>query len=117
MNREEEDYKHYMWIVVITFVILISSWTFLFSYLEWWTYIQWFYFAVTTMTTVGYGDLIPTNDITRLSVSLFILISVTLYISTAAIIWNKYLEHTAKKRENIFGRYGDLLEKYSKRNK
>ena len=104
-------------IVMATLLMLLVVGTFLFHYLENWTYIQSFYFSVTTITTVGYWDIVPSKDTTRLAVSIYIMIAVTLYISTATVLWNKYLENTAKRKETLFWKYGDLLEKYTRRNK
>lgn len=66
--------------------------TALFHWLEDYTLIQSFYFSVTTMTTVGYGDVVPTNDTTRLVVSIYILIAVSLYVSLITHFGAHYLE-------------------------
>lgn len=112
MTVENRSYQLHISIVVSTFVMILIIGTFMFRYLEDWTYIQSFYFSVTTVTTVGYWDLLPTNDKTRLWLSIYILFSVTLYISTAAVLWNWYLEKFSRKRETILEKYSEVLEKY-----
>lgn len=62
---------------------LLGSGSAIFHALENWTWIESFYFTVATVTTVGYGDIAPTSDETRLAASLYILFSV---IIGAAII-------------------------------
>lgn len=91
-------------IIFTTLLILLAGGTALFHYLEpTFTLIQSFYFTVTTMTTVGYGDLTPSNDITRLAVSLYILVAVTLYVSLITHFGSHYLEfrhsHALRKEE------------------
>ena len=39
-----------------------------------WSLIQSLYFSVVTLTTVGYGDLTPTSDYTRIFTVIYILI-------------------------------------------
>ena len=85
-------------IIVSTFFVLVFGGTILFRWLEDFTWIQAFYFSVTTMTTVGYGDLVPTNDLTRLVVACYILVAVTMYVSLATYIGVYYLERQEKKR-------------------
>jgi len=43
---------------------------------EGWSYLDSFYFSVTTLTTVGYGDLVPITDIGKLFTSFYILTGV-----------------------------------------
>lgn len=80
-------------IIFLTLLLLVAGGMVLFHYLEpTFTWIQAFYFTVTTMTTVGYGDLVPSNDVTRLAVSFYILLSVTLYVSLITHFGAHYLE-------------------------
>lgn len=46
-------------------------------------YNQWFYFSIVTLTTVGFGDITPINDIMRLLASVEAFIG---YISPSIII-------------------------------
>lgn len=87
-------------IIFTTLVLLIIGGTVMFHYLEpTFTWIQAFYFTVTTMTTVGYGDLTPSNDFTRLAVSFYILLAVTLYVSLITHFGSHYLEYQSKRAE------------------
>jgi len=76
---------------VLAIIFLIVAGTAVFHYLEDWTVIQSFYFSVTTLTTVGYGDLVPSNDTTRLVTSLFILIGVGIVLAALTSIGTRYL--------------------------
>lgn len=80
----------------------IALGTVLFHALEDWTWIQAFYFSVVSMTTVGYGDLTPSNDITRLFVALYVLVSVTVMLTVLGSIGSAIVEHS---REKHFKRF------------
>jgi len=86
---------------------LIVLGTIMYRFLEDWTWIQSFYFSVTTLSTVGYGDLHPTTDLSRLFTSFYILAGVTIAFASLGIIGMNYLN---KREEKI-------LEKRKKREK
>jgi len=65
---------------------LVLAGTIAFRFLEGWTWIQSFYFSVVTLSTVGYGDLHPTSDATRLVTALFILAGVGIVLASLTVI-------------------------------
>ena len=75
-----------------TLMGLIIGGTVVYHSLENWTWIQCFYFSVTTLTTVGYGDIYPTNDASRLFTSFYVLMGVGLALLSLSIIGNDYLD-------------------------
>lgn len=77
-------------ISALVFFILLG--TFLFRHLESWTLIQSFYFTVATLATVGYGDLHPTTDSSRLITAFFILGGVSVALTALGIIGKAYLD-------------------------
>ncbi len=82
---------------VSALAIWIASGTLIFHRLEDWTWIQAFYFSVATMTTVGYGDLVPTRDITRLCVAIYILSGVSVVVASLGVIGSNAV-HKRQKR-------------------
>jgi hypothetical protein len=88
-------------IVIFTFLLILFIWTLSFHYLEKWSYIDSFYFSVATMTTVWYWDLVPTSDFSKIFLSIYSLISITLYISIAVVFWEWYIEKLLLKHQNI----------------
>lgn len=69
-----------------------------YHFLEKWTWIDALYFTVATLTTVGYGDLHPTSEMSRLFTVFFILIGVSISVAAITIIGSRYL---SKREENI----------------
>ena len=88
-------------------LIVFGTWAF--RLLEEWTWIQSFYFTVSTLTTVGYGDdIVPTSDETRLFAAIFILAGVGVMLAALTTIGNKYLSVQEKElTERISQRISD----------
>lgn len=67
-----------------------------------------------TLTTVGYGDLHPTTEVSRLFTALFVLLGVAIVLVSLGIIWKNYIERRerrileaiqrAERREDVFPR-------------
>ncbi len=77
-------------------IVMIGIGTVLFRSLEDWTWVQSFYFTVVTLTTVGYGDLAPSSDVSRLATALFILVGVAIVVSALSIVGN--MVHSKSRR-------------------
>lgn len=79
---------------LLFFLILGTT---VFHRLEGWNWTKSFYFTVTTLATVGYGDLHPTTDASRLFTSLFILIGVGVTVTALGVIGAAYLEQRTER--------------------
>lgn len=66
-------------VIVAATLLLILIGGISYHYLEGWSYIDSFYFSVSTLTTVGYGDITPTKEITRLFTIFYVLIGVSIF--------------------------------------
>jgi len=62
--------------------------------MEHWSWISSFYFSVCTLTTVGYGDLVPTSDLSRLFTALYVLVGVSIAFTAFGIIGSSYLRRS-----------------------
>jgi voltage-gated potassium channel Kch len=56
---------------VIVVILLLGFGTYYFHRAEGWSYVDSFYFSTMTLTTVGYGDLAPTHDVTKIVTSVY----------------------------------------------
>lgn len=76
--------------VIVSALLLITTMigigTVVFHTLEEWSWIEAFYFTVVTLSTVGYGDLHPTHDLSRLAAAIYILIGVGIFATTIGYI-------------------------------
>ncbi len=73
--------------VLLFVVTFLFGGTLLFSYLEGWTLIDSFYFTVATMMTTGTGQhLTPSNDVSKIAASLFMLLTIPLILITIGMV-------------------------------
>lgn len=99
---------------------LIIGGTVAYHYMENWTWAQSFYFVVSTLTTVGYGDLAPTTDASRVFTAVFMLAGVAIAIASLGIIGTSYLksrEDAMDKREEKIKSQEKLLLSLKKQKK
>lgn len=76
--------------VALTGLVVVG--TVVMRWLEGWSWITAFYFSVTTLTTVGYGDHYPTHDASRLFVAFYVIAGVTTALSAMTVVGRNYLE-------------------------
>lgn len=85
--------------MVLLFILVASI---VFHGLEDWSWVDSFYFAVITLTTVGYGDPVPTHDASKIVAAIYSLVSVPLLLLTISIIgeamFDRYRALQGKKR-------------------
>lgn len=89
---------------LITLAILIGFGTWAFERLEDWSFAEAFYFSVATLTTVGYGDIHPTTDGSRIFTAIYILVGVGVVIAALTSIGSKYLATQEKELSNKIAR-------------
>ena len=85
---------------IIVAISALLTWmtagTFIFHHLEKWSWIESLYFSVATITTVGYGDLHPTTDLSRIFVSFYILSGVSIALVSLTLIGSSFLAQREK---------------------
>ena len=70
---------HKKFIFAITiFLVLLLVGVFAYSYIEGWRYIDSAYFTVITVTTIGYGDLVPQTDVGKIFTMFFSFIGIAM---------------------------------------
>lgn len=78
-------YQHVYKILSAAAFFLIALGTTVYHYLEDWSWVDSLYFSVVAVTTVGFGDLSPSTDASKLFTVLYILVGITLittYLNT-----------------------------------
>lgn len=80
-------------VAISTLFTWIAIGTIVFHKLEGWSRIQSFYFSVVTITTVGYGDLSPSSDISRLFAAIYILVGVSIGIVTLSLVGSAIIKY------------------------
>ena len=73
--------------------------TVLFVFLEDWTPVQALYFTVATMTTVGYGDLVPTTDASRFVATVYMVTIVPIMLVAMGVVADAVYSHRVQKKK------------------
>lgn len=84
-------------LALLSLSVMIILGTVAYHEIEGWSWVTSFYFTVATLTTVGYGDIYPTTELSRLFTACFALAGVTIALASIGIIGSTYL----KKREEM----------------
>jgi voltage-gated potassium channel len=73
-------------------IVLILIGTFFYHHFEGWRYLDSFYFSATTLTTVGFGDLHPTSDISKIFTVFYVLFGVGIILYAVTLFGSHYVE-------------------------
>ena len=66
--------------------ILLVSGSMFYMHAEGWSFIDSLYFCAMTMTSVGYGDLIPTTNISKVFTIIYTFSSIGVFVAMAATL-------------------------------
>lgn len=83
------------------FILLLFVGMIFYSYSEKWGYIDSLYFSVITLATVGYGDLHPTNPMSKIFTIFYVLIGVGLALYVATSLSRSIVEGKEKQIKKI----------------
>ncbi len=86
-------------IFISTIAWWLALWTFMYHFLEKWSLITSFYFSAITLTTVWYGDLHPTTEISRLFTAFYVLDWTTIVVAALGVVGTYFLEKKIKKKQ------------------
>jgi hypothetical protein len=93
--RTDEEFR----ILLYMLLILLGSATLFYASIEHWSIVDSFYFSVMTMATIGYGDLAPTTDMSKLFTVIFAVLSIGVFAAVVSKIVAIMLERK-KQRHN-----------------
>lgn len=92
--------RYHILAAIFTILFFIGLGTVSFHTLEGWSFAESFYFSVATLTTVGYGDLHPTYDLSRIFAALYLLFGVGATLAAITVIATDRINATAARMRN-----------------
>ncbi len=95
--KNDKDFRFLLFFIVL---LLFSS-TIFYSTVEHWTIIDALYFSVMTMATVGYGDFVPSTDLSKIFTIVYAFLSIGSFVSFTAKTVKIIMEHHNNKKEKI----------------
>ena len=81
--------------------ILLLTGTIFYWGAEDWSPIEALYFSVVTLTTVGYGDLTPTSDFSRIFTIIYIFIGLGVLVAFLSSVAQQYMAQKAEAHERL----------------
>ena len=96
--------REFLALFLIVIMILFGGMAF-YHTVEGWRWLDAFYFSVTTLTTVGYGDLAPTTDASKIFTIIFIFVGVGIILALINVI-ARHAQHQNPLREIIDETFG-----------
>lgn len=101
MSNTKNLDEHHISVAFLAIVVLLVFGTFIFHYMEDWSWAESFYFSVVTLTTIGYGDLHPTHDFSRIVTSLYILMGVGVTLTSITVIATDRINKAASRMRGL----------------
>ena len=83
-------------IVITTIVGMMILGTLAYHALEKWNYVDSFYFTGVTLTTIGYGDLHPTTDLSKIFTVFFSFGGVGILAASLSVVAGAYFDRREK---------------------
>ncbi len=93
-------------------IIVLLSGTIFYSQIEKWRLLDSFYFSVTTLTTVGYGDLAPKTDIGKIFTIIYLFVGIGTILGFINLV-----AHHANNQNPMKQFFGNNSEKEEKNDK
>lgn len=85
--------RHRLLILAVSMLVaLVVIGTIFFMSAENWTFVDSLYFTAMTVTTIGYGDLVPSHDISKIVATIYAVLSIPIALFAFGIIAENYFE-------------------------
>ena len=93
MNGDEHKkfHRRIIYVILLMLIFLFGGATF-YNYVEGWRYLDALYFSAITMTTVGYGDLVPQTDFGKIFTIVYVFTSVGTVLYGLSLLASHFVE-------------------------
>ncbi|MEI7718301.1 MAG: potassium channel family protein [archaeon] len=84
-NAKQKSQLSLSILFILTLIILLIG-TIAYSYLEGWNLLDSLFFSVTTLTAIGYGDMNPTNSLSKIFTIIYIFLGMGIVLALIKVI-------------------------------
>ena len=95
--------------IIVLLVLVLAVGTMVFNHLEQWSPVDSFYFTSTTLLTIGYGDLVPTHDVSKIATVFFALCGVAVFFYGLGVIASHYIQKGQQFEEYETAKIKDIV--------
>ncbi len=99
--------------VLTVLVLLLAAGTIIYHCLEQWSFVDSFYFTTTTLTTIGYGDLHPRTDLSKIVTVFFALSGVAVFLYALSVMAGVSIQKGQRFEEEELHKIGRMLHRFS----
>jgi voltage-gated potassium channel len=86
-------------VLILSSLVIVAIGTVFYSIVEDWSVIDALYFTVVTLTTIGYGDLHPTTDVSKIFTIFFILAGVSFILGFLNFIIGRTVKERVERKQ------------------
>ena len=91
--RRDNEFR----ILFVLLLVLVASGTYFYWHVEGWSVIDSIYFCFMTMSTIGYGDLVPTSPLSKMFTIVYSILTIGLF---AAIVTKMVIVTVSEKKRS-----------------
>ena len=99
-------------VAILLFGSLLVIGTLVYNFLEHWSYVDSFYFSGITLTTIGYGDLYPTNDVSKIFTVIFAVSGIGIALYTFSVLTSFWVEKGSAFREKRTEQFSRIVSRF-----
>lgn len=81
--------------LLLTLALVVTGGTLFFHHVEGWNYLDAYFFTVVTLSTVGYGEIVPVTTVGKIGTTVFIFVGLGVF----AVTIQQFGAFTLRKRE------------------
>lgn len=83
-----------IFLLSVLFLVIVTLGVFFYRFAEDFGWIDAIYFTTVTLTTLGYGDLVPRTDIGKLFTSVYAFLGIGMFLGLAGIIFHNVMAYS-----------------------
>jgi len=100
--------------LLIAVLLTLGIGTWFYHRLEGWSWIDALYFSASTITTVGYGDLSVTHDVSKIFTVIYMFVGIAIVVYSFPLLGEYYFERRLQVQKRLEEARGRIMHPYEK---